>query len=232
MASDRSLIHRGSGLLAGLSLLAALAFLVGGCLPKRGQFEGIAPMKRNEVELVRMTHDVRFGEDGLLSPAEQERLDAFLTTAGIGYGDVLQLDDPHGAAGTGKAARRDAIARLLVRHGLWLAPGDAVMGLRPEAGTVRLVVSRHTVTSPGCPDWSQPSIKNWHNGQSSNFGCASATNIGAMIADPSELLDGAAYAGPQADKATSAVEVFRKAKPSGSTPLNSATGGSSSASSN
>lgn len=214
MAFDHNPTGRGLGLTSALALLIG-AVALGGCLPKRAQFEGVAPMKRNEVDIVHLTHEVRFGAEGAMAEGEAERLTSFLSTTGVGYGDVLQLDSPEGAA---KTARRNAIAAILMRHGLQLTGGNAVIGLAPNADTVRLIVTRHTVTSPGCPDWSQPSIKNWHNGQSSNHGCANATNLGAMIADPAELLAGTPYGGAYAPKAASAVETYRNTKGTGAAP--------------
>lgn len=221
MAFDHNTTGRGLGLTAPLALLIA-AMALGGCLPKQAQFEGVAPMKRNEVDIVHLTHDIRFAGQGAMAEGEAERLSTFLSTTGVGYGDVLQLDSPDEAA---KAERRAAITSILMRHGLKLAGGNAVIGLQPSANTVRLVVTRHSVTSPGCPDWSQPSIKNWHNGQSSNHGCADAKNLGAMIADPAELLEGTPYGGPYAPKATLAVETFRTTEGTGAAPLQSDTSG-------
>lgn len=221
MAYQSKITPRRPGLVACMTLaLAGLA--LSGCLPQRAQYEGVAPMKRNEVDIVHLTHDVRF-IDGALAAGEAERMSAFLAASRVGYGDVLQLDV--GAANDAEPQQRQAVQQALRRHGLKLSDGAAVIGVAPAAGHARLVVTRHTVTSPGCPNWSQASINNWHNGQSSNFGCAEATNLGAMIADPSELIGGGSYAGPYAPKATQAVDTFRNSAGTGNAPLESATGG-------
>ena len=221
MAYQPKTAQRRPGLVACVAMAMA-GLTLSGCLPQQAQYEGVAPMKRNEVDIVHLTHDVRF-IDGALAAGEPERLSSFLATSGVGYGDVLQLD--LGAPSDASAQQRQAVALALRPHGLTLSDGAVVIGIAPAAGHVRLVVTRHTVTSPGCPNWSQASVNNWHNGQSSNFGCAEATNLGAMIADPSELVGGGSYAGPYAPKATQAVDIFRNTAPTGNAPLESATGG-------
>ena len=67
----------------------------------------------------------------------------------------------------------------------------------------------------GCPDWSDAG-KPIGEGQSSNFGCASSTNLAAMIADPADLLRGRSDEG-LTDVATRAVKAWREAAPTSKT---------------
>ena len=75
-------------------------------------------------------------------------------------------------------------------------------------------------TVPNCPDWSAKSDFNPNNATSSNFGCATNSNIAAMVADPEHLLKGATG---QSDtvvmSSTKAIGAYRELKPTGSAGL-------------
>jgi pilus assembly protein CpaD len=58
------------------------------------------------------------------------------------------------------------------------------------AGTVRVVVSRAFASVPGCPDWSGRSDANFTNGTSRNYGCATSSNLAAMVANKEDLIHG------------------------------------------
>jgi pilus assembly protein CpaD len=53
-----------------------------------------------------------------------------------------------------------------------------------------LVLERHVVELPPCPDWSRESGLDYSNLPGSNFGCATQTNLGLMIDNPSDLARG------------------------------------------
>jgi pilus assembly protein CpaD len=55
---------------------------------------------------------------------------------------------------------------------------------------VELVLERHLVQLPPCPDWSRESGLDFSNLPGSNFGCATQTNLGLMIDNPSDLARG------------------------------------------
>ncbi|PZU08600.1 CpaD family pilus assembly lipoprotein [Sphingomonas sp.] len=72
------------------------------------------------------------------------------------------------------------------------------------------VVSTAGATVPGCPDWSDRDLPPGE-GQSSNYGCATALNLAAMIDDPRDLVRGRtdATTGADATIATRAVKTWR-----------------------
>ena len=72
---------------------------------------------------------------------------------------------------------------------LALAASACTNGDRRLETTHQPVVNGNVASVPGCPDWSD-SGKPPSEGQSSNFGCATNTNLAAMIADPADLLRG------------------------------------------
>ena len=75
-------------------LLAAIAGLLAACAPtlQDSQWTGAEAPKENKVLYLRQTHDVRFeaGTDAL-SPAEQQRLAAFVAREDVGRSDEISL---------------------------------------------------------------------------------------------------------------------------------------------
>jgi pilus biogenesis lipoprotein CpaD len=55
---------------------------------------------------------------------------------------------------------------------------------------VEVVLERYIVTPPACPDWSRRSGVDYANQPHTNFGCANETNLGLMIANPRDLVNG------------------------------------------
>ena len=53
----------------------------------------------------------------------------------------------------------------------------------------------------------------------SNYGCATVSNIAAMVADPNDLIGGQGYTGADGHTTSRAINVFRERKPTGTDPL-------------
>lgn len=149
----------------------------------------------NQVDMIKFEHTVGFlGGKAIPSDAEFDRLDAFLNGIILKYGDTVTL---RGAA----ESRRETLAIYIERLGL---PID----IRSEPGTkteatakkVSVTVERHTVTPPGCPNWSNFHGNEQRNAPGSNYGCATDAALGYMIANPRDLIEGQpmgpALAGP------------------------------------
>jgi pilus assembly protein CpaD len=155
---------------------------------------------------------------GNLSQSERQKLDAWLVSIGAGYGDQLYIDEP---AGYPNVAVRDDIARVAADYGLALGNGAPVLNGEVPPGTVRVIASRSTASVPGCPDWSEDgSDPSTADLTSSNFGCATNSNLAAMIANPDDLVLGrnASNAG-SGTTASRAVGAYRRAPPTGAQPL-------------
>ncbi|MBV9884191.1 MAG: pilus assembly protein CpaD [Sphingomonadaceae bacterium] len=167
------------------------------------------------VEHTNFVFDVASREDGL-PPAEQGRLGAWFDSIGLAYGDHVTID---GSAGTSEAARRD-IAKVAGEHGLLVADDGAPMTEGAVApGYVRIVAARATASVPHCPQWSDPGIESPVR-TGSNYGCATNSNIAAMIANPDDLVHGReASALGAAITAGRAVRVYRESRPTGAQPL-------------
>jgi pilus assembly protein CpaD len=149
--------------------------------------------------------------DGL-SPVERGRLAAWFDSLGLGYGDRVSVDDPLAADYT----RRD-IARVAAEYGLLLNHSAPITVGRVEPGTVRVIVSRSSASVPGCPHWQG---RGGVNSTSPNYGCATNSNLAAMIADPSDLVLGQAGSGTgDAATAAKAIKVYRDTAPTGTKGL-------------
>ena len=174
-------------------LLAALAVLVAACAQDAGDYSAAQAPKDLQVQWVTLDHDVRFAEGvDVLDPRERVHLDAFLAQLALRPSDRFLLDiGPVAgrAVDPVRQARLDAVEQRIRRQ----LPGAAIVpfsGDGAPAGGLRLIVGRYVALPPNCPNWSRPSAANPGNLPDSNFGCATATNLGAMVADPADLLRG------------------------------------------
>lgn len=189
-----------------LSVIVIAAGLLSACSQGHSGWTGNESQKRNMVSAVKLTHDIHFTvDDGAISSEERSRLKEFVTDISPRYGDVvtIEVDDAHSAQwATAKSELRDLGLRVSNAQGSYggLLPGD----------TARVVVTRYVVKPPKCPDWRKQATPDFDNTQSSNFGCATATNLGAMIADPRDLVEGSEYSGPDAERAADAVRRYQE----------------------
>lgn len=187
-------------------LLVGLAAGLSACSSGHTEWTGAQTMKRNTVELVHLTHDVKLGQGDSLSESEQKNLVTFLNGIGFGYGDELAIDP---GDSPGAESRWNAVASFLEKVGVTVSQSTAIYGTALEPGGARIVVGRYNVTPPRCPDWSKRAEQDFQNTPSSNLGCATATNIGMMVANPGDLLRGRGSLSPDTDFATRAVRLYR-----------------------
>ena len=186
--------------------LAACASPTPGTNPYLGWMEAGSP-KRLEVERAQYRHIVHFSTDSAeLSASEQERLLAFLETVAPTHEDTMMIEGHADERATDLynlelASRRiSSVGDFLNAHGFQGVPirtgafGErlpASGGSTPEAWQanrrVEIVLERHLVQLPACPDWSRESGLDYANLPGSNFGCATQTNLGLMVANPSDL---------------------------------------------
>jgi pilus assembly protein CpaD len=126
------------------------------------------------------------------------------------YGDRISLDDPL------KNPATSASVSVASAFGLELAREVPVTEGAVGAGTVRITITRASATVPGCPDWTRNAEMDFKNATSSNFGCATNSNLAAMIANPDHLLAGATASGQTVVMTSNkAIDAYRTAKPSG-----------------
>jgi pilus assembly protein CpaD len=205
-----------------IALALALGSTLAGCggMPTNRSLESL---KQPVVERSNFTMDVAANRGGV-SVADQQKLADWFDSLKLGYGDRVSIDDPMASTAT-----QNAIAELAGRHGVLLSKGAPVTGGFVQPGNVRVVVTRSTASVPGCPDWTQNSDMNYHNGTSPGYGCASNSNLAAMVANPEDLIQGQTGTGETTImSSTKAIDSFRERAPSGNggdVPAGGGTGG-------
>ncbi len=202
-------LHRSASQGVGTALALSLGLMLAGCggMPDKRSLESV---HQPVVERVNYTLDVTTGPGGLTYP-EQRRLAGWFEAMKLRYGDRIAIDDPLGSEAT-----RQAVEAVAGRYGILVSDDAPVTGDQISAGTARVVITRAKATVPGCPDWSAKSDANLNNAISSNYGCASNSNLAAMVANPEHLIKGAEGQSDTVVMSSSkAIESYRKAAPSG-----------------
>lgn len=191
------------------ALAITLGLSVAGCggMPTN---QSLYSTKQPVVERQNFTFDVRSAQSGL-TITEQQRVAAWFDTMGLGYGDRVSIDDPMASQAT-----HDAIAQLAERHGVLIAEGAPVTQGYVEPGNARIVLTRSSASVPGCPDWDDKSDMNYFNATSKGYGCATNSNLAAMVANPEDLIQGQSGTGETVIMSgTKAIDSFRNRAPSG-----------------
>lgn len=199
----------------GAAVALSLGTMLAGCggMPKNQQLESV---HQPVVSRTNYTLDVATNPGGLSLP-EARRLAGWFEAMDLRYGDRISIDDPLSSGAT-----RAAVEAVASRFGLLVGDTAPVTPGALNAGTARIVVTRTSAQVPGCPDWSAKSDTNLKNGTSSNYGCASNSNLAAMVADPEHLLKGATSTGRTVVMSgNKAIDVYREAKPTGEAGLKS-----------
>lgn len=146
---------------------------------------------------------------GGLPVSEQRRLADWFDSMNLRYGDRVGIDDAMASA-----AVRGDVGKIAGRYGLLVGDGAPVTEGFVDPGKIRVVVTRSRAHVPGCPDWSEHIAEYGTNATSPGFGCAINGNLAAMIADPQQLLHGAAGTGDTVImSSTKAIETYRQATP-------------------
>lgn len=160
--------------------------------------------------------DLRVDGDRV-SEAEMNRLAAWFDSIGARYGDRITIDEPRGYQSAG--ARND-VGRVANDFGLLLSEQAAPITEGEIApGTIRVVASRASASVEGCPSYTNQGIDSPVR-TDSNYGCATNSNLAAMVADPDDLVRGRdANGSGSASVAGRAVGTYRARVPTGSQPL-------------
>ena len=138
-----------------------------------------------------------------LAPGELRKLDGWVLGGNIRPADRVEVaaGGPPGLA----EQRAGAISRELLRYGI-VTQTLVIDGVPANRAIVS--VGRYAVTLPTCPNWSQSQSYDFTNAFTSNYGCATATNLGLMVASPADLVSGRPFAGTQAQPAAAAVQRY------------------------
>lgn len=199
-----------------LAIALAAGLTLSGCggMPSN---RSLNSMHEPVVERSNYTFDVSTGAGGL-GYGEQRRLNDWFDAMDLRYGDRLSIDDPLHSMAT-----RNAVQAIATRYGIEVSENAPISTGFVNAGTARVVISRTTASVPGCPNWSAKSDVNLMNSASTNYGCATNSNLAAMISNPDDLVRGASGMGNTVVmSASKAIKTYREKASTGAQELKTA----------
>ncbi|WP_428682271.1 CpaD family pilus assembly protein [Sphingopyxis sp.] len=198
-----------------LALATSLAGCTGTANTNRSLESVHQPVVRNTI----YQFDVAAGS-GDLVPSEQGRLQGWLDAMGVRYGDRIAIEDP---SVYGASEAQATVRALVERRGLLISPDVPVTTGAVPDGHIRVVVTRAAASVPSCPDWASKSSVNPNNATSSNYGCATNSNLAAMVANPNDLIKGSSERVSDPASATRAIKTYREKPPTGAEGLKEVT---------
>jgi pilus assembly protein CpaD len=142
-----------------------------------------------------------------LAPGQSARLQQLALSGRMSPSDRVTISPSGGPLL--QEQRVEAISSELLRYGIAAA-------VSPLAGVPRdraiLTIGRYMVTLPACPNFSQYPASDFTNARTSNFGCANASNLGLMVANPADLVAGRDLAYADGLPAVSAITRYQTDK--------------------
>jgi pilus assembly protein CpaD len=192
-------------------LLAALLLTggVSGCNTPQPPTPGATTEAPNPIQIStrNLSHTIHFAP-GNITPdaAETAALNEFLRTGEAMRGDPITIERDSNRADDKRA---DRLASALTRQGLL----PVIVSARDaNAGELRLVIERSVAEAVNCPNWSKAPGNDFDNTLHSDFGCADAANLAAMIADPRDLVTGRTMGAQTGDAALAPIHRYRTGK--------------------
>ena len=191
-------------------MVATLALALGACGPTNMENRTLYSVKQPVVERSNYMLDVSTTAQGL-PVSEQQRLDGWFSSMDLRYGDRVSIDD-----GSNSLEVRDDVAKIAERYGILVSEGAPVTAGRTGPGQARVVITRSMASVPGCPDWSHTNEANDDNATNPNYGCATNSNLAAMVANPEDLVQGQQGTGETVvTTSTKAIATYREQEPTG-----------------
>ena len=146
------------------------------------------------------THPLALGANGQPSPLERERLRAFIADMAGSRPDAVHVT----ITGTPSSVQLRALTTLLVTDGV----DPNKIAVAPPGATrspLTITIDRYVATPPVCNPWATiytASTEVNANPARAQLGCSDLNNLGAMVADPHDLVKGSSD--PYASGATAA----------------------------
>lgn len=184
--------------------LLLIAATLAACQPAPAEWTESEAPKKLVLDMVPSRLDLRFAPgSATLLPADAKRLRELAVTGAISPRDRVAVS----AAGNPALAeaRAATVSAQLLQHDV-VASGNQLEALPPDRAVV--TVERTLVTLPRCPNWSKPADTDFTNSLASNYGCATAVNLGRMVAYPSDLVSGQPQGLPAGPPAVAAVSRY------------------------
>lgn len=164
-----------------------------GCTPETAKWTPAESPKKNKVERVVLTYVVSYpAGTNAIAVVEKKKLQQFLRDNVARPSAVLITLYEYGE---NSEKRIKEIKRELIKHGVshkfiivdYNRKGERCQNSPTE---IEIVVEKYLVIPPACSDFSQQigDAKQGYN--SSNYRCAVETNLGMMVANPLDLIQG------------------------------------------
>jgi pilus assembly protein CpaD len=186
--------------------LVAIALGLSACGPETNRLTPVSNPSLysvNQPVVQRTDFALDLAAAGGVSALEKARLADWFESLRVGYGDRVYVDE----AGYGDRQSRADVAEVAADYGLLLSHGAPL-----SAGAASV---------PGCPIWEDETVGAPER-TASNYGCATNSNLAAMIADPNDLVLGQTGDDRGGSvQGSKAVKLYRDRVPTGSGGLKS-----------
>jgi pilus biogenesis lipoprotein CpaD len=193
-----------SSFAVGIGLVIGLSGCDQATPPQPLSLQSAAPLTI-PVEKQTQTHALYLGGNGQATPLERDRLHAFIADMAGRRPEALHVT----ISGAPTAVQLRSLTTLLIGDGV--DPHKiAVAPSQSARSPLTITVDRYVATPPLCNPWgaantASPDVN--ANPARAELGCSDLNNLGAMVADPHDLVKGSSY--PYADGATAAAAVSR-----------------------
>jgi pilus assembly protein CpaD len=182
----------------------AIALALAACAPGAAEYTKSEAPNRLQVDGATSQLVLAFAPGSArLTAGEATHLDRLVASGAIGQADRVAI----AASGAPPLAdaRVAAVSSRLLRWGI-VADAHPIATVPPNRAIV--MVARYAVTLPPCPNWSMPRANDFTNAPPSNFGCATAVNLGMMVASPADLAHGRTLASADGKPAAAAIDRY------------------------
>ena len=164
----------------------ALVLGLAACNPPIAEYTESEAPKQLTLNDATVKFDLRFPPgSSRLAAGDAARLRALAAKGSIAPGDRVLVSV--GGGPDLAAARAAAISAELLPYGI-LVNARPAGHVPPNRAAVEVV--RYLVTLPPCPNWSKEPANDFTNTLGSNYGCATVSILGRMVASPAELAGG------------------------------------------
>jgi pilus assembly protein CpaD len=180
------------------------------------------PVAQPQVQRVDVQHVIPFGaKDIEISDVEREALAMFVRQSNLQPGSHVSVAAPTKTAAQGARSRNRlaSVRNELQRMGVSSSIVQAESTNNQSTGE-EVVVFAQTVAvlPPDCPGYNQPITLDYEWRPNTRLGCANAVNLGLMVANPSDLVQGRPIGAADAESNALAIQRYRtdQVYPSGS----------------
>lgn len=192
-------------------LILVAMVLLSGCEAGKNNIEDwskISERPETTAKRVFFSHDILFSPNGvMLNESEGRRLQIFVDTAAVSGADRVYLVSGSSAADQRRARN---VADFLAANNITVLPSLGKTGAHePPKGSLSVMISRYAVVLPRCPDWSGERFT-YNNVPASNWGCATAINLGRMVARPEDLVRGRNPGSFDGEYGARSINLYRK----------------------